>query len=247
MPKNDPLSVQRGDYGTNIGPNLLFTIGRALTGPAQYLLISAHPLSRFGLPPPPRGSTMTLLGHTFPRLPFFTALMPAVVSAKHVFWLNFLCRERVTRQFAVFAIVSDFVYESVSSLVFTAAGVNPLFSERFFYAGTAIYMASVAAELVAELQRAAFKAKPENRNKVCKSGLWRVSRHINYTANILYGFGYGLATGGPVYSIATAGMYISNFAFNAIPSLERYCRGRYGEDWKQYEREVPWKLFPGIY
>ena len=248
MSQPDPLGVQRGDYGQNISSNLLFTVGRALTGPAQYLLIAAHPLARFGVPRPPVGApAITLLGRTFLRLPFLTALMPGVLSAKHFLWANFMMCERMTLKFATFAIISDFMYEAISSTVFTAASINPMWSERYFYAGFTIFMASAAVEFLAELQRIAFKAKKENQGKVCTTGFWAISRHINYTANVLFGFGYGLATGGPLYSLATAGMYLSNFTINAMPGIEKYCREKYGEQWKKYERDVPWQLFPGIY
>lgn len=248
MSQPDPLAVQRGDYGRKFSSNALFTIGRAITGPAQYLLIASHPLSRWGIPPPPSGAPpITLLGHTFPRLPFLTALMPGLLSAKHLLWVNFMMRERMTLKFATFAILSDFVYESISSLVFTTAAVNPMFSERYFNIGFTIFVASAGVELLAELQRIAFKAKKENQGKVCTTGFWAITRHINYTANVLFGFGYGLALGGPLYSIATAGMYLSNFIFNAMPSIEKYCREKYGEQWEQYERKVQWQLIPGIY
>ena len=139
MSTGDPLAVQRGDYGRNLFPNLLFTVGRAITGPAQYYIITAHPLARFGIPPPPTGSPpISLLGHTFPKLPFFAALMPTVLSAKHIFWINVLCRERMTPSFALFGALSDFAYEAITSLVFTTASVHPMFSEQYFYIGTTI-------------------------------------------------------------------------------------------------------------
>ncbi|OAL37521.1 hypothetical protein AYO20_03028 [Fonsecaea nubica] len=68
-----------------------------------------------------------------------------------------------------------------------------------------------------------------NHSKVCKTGFWAITRHINYTANVLFGFGYGLATGGPLYALATAGIYIPNFVYNAIPALEKYCKEKYKE------------------
>ncbi|EXJ56194.1 hypothetical protein A1O7_09125 [Cladophialophora yegresii CBS 114405] len=248
MSKPDPLGVQRGDYATNVASNIIFTIGRAFTGPAQYLLIASHPLSRFGVPLPPSGRPpIALFGRTFPRLPLMTALMPGVLSIKYVLWANLMMRERMTLKFATFAIVSDFVYECVSSTIFTAASVNPAWSEGYFYAGFTIFIASAAVELLAELQRIAFKSKRENQGRPCTTGFWAVTRHINYTANVLFGFGYGLATGGPVYSLATAGMYITNFTLNAMPSLEKYCRDKYGAPWVKYEQDVPWQLFPGIY
>lgn len=264
MSQNDPVGVQRGDYGRNLLSNILFSIGRGLTGPAQYLIISAHPLGRFfGIPRPPTGGFITVpvpvLGtqtqtpthHTLvlavPRYQALAALMPGILSLKHIFWINCLCREKVTLPFVTFAVLSDFVYETISSLVFTAASSNPMFSDRWFKIGAACFFAGALLETVADVQLALFKSKPENKGKVCKSGCWRICRQMNYTANILFGFGYGLALGGPGYSVATAGMYISNFVLNAGPGKEKYCREKYGKQWEDYEREVPYVLFPGIY
>lgn len=246
----DPLAVQRGIYSFSLPGPLLFASLRALTGPAQWLLINAHPLSRFNVPRPPTGGTISipLLSHEpLPRFPFMMAALPAFLSMKHIFWVSYLCKERMTIPFGFFGGFADLVYESITSLVFTAAAINPLFSDTFFYAGSAIYLTAVLAELTCELQRYAFKAKPENKGKLCKTGLWGLCRHPNYAANIVFGFGYGLMAGGPVYSLATGGMYLSNLALNATPGHEDYCAKKYGDEWEKYKKQVPWKLFPGIY
>lgn len=246
-PEIDPLTIQRGDYSSSLLPKSLFIIGRLATGPIQYAILKAHPLGYFGVPPPPTGGFIHILGHTLPRLPFFTALMPTVLSAKHSFWVSTYCNEHMTLPFATFGVLLDLTYECVTTLVFTGSSINPLFSERAFYIGTGLYFTGIAIELVAELHRAAFKAKKENQGKLCTTGLWSVTRHINYTANVLFGFGYGLATGGLGYSIATAGMYASNFVTNAMPSIEEYCAKKYGSQWEEYTRRTKWQLIPGIY
>lgn len=247
MPENDPLSVQRGDYGRNLLPTLLFVLGRVLSGPMQYFIITAHPLSYLGVPPPPTGGLVTVFGYEVQQFPLIISSLTVLLSSKHIFWQLYLCHERMTMQFAYFAIIADGVYESISSLVFTAASLNPFFSERFLYIGSAIFVTSVGIELTSELQRHAFKSNPRNKGKLYTSGLWRVTRHINYTANVFFGFGFGLATGGPVYTILTAGMYLSNFTFNAIPSIESYCAEKYGKAWEKYKKDVPWSLIPGLY
>ena len=247
--KNDPLGVQRGDY-SKTGPlaKFIFTTGRLATGPVQWAILSYLPLTRLlGTPPPPSGGSITVFGHTFARLPFLTALMPGLHSLKHVTWALTMSNERMPPTFAIFAILADGIYESISTTVFTAASVNPLWSERFFYTGMTIFYSAIVLEWAAELQRISFKADPKNKGKLCTTGFWGITRHINYTANVLYGFGYGLALGGPLYSIPTAGMYLANFITNAIPSIEEYCGLKYGEEWKQYERETRWKLIPGLY
>lgn len=46
--------------------------------------------------------------------------------------------------------------------------------------------------------------------------------------NVVYGFAYGLATGGPICSTHTADMYLTDFIANAMPSNEAYCKRKYG-------------------
>lgn len=245
--KQDPLAVQRGDYGRNNLATILFVLGRFASGPIQYALIRARPLSYFDVPHPPTGGLIHLFGNDLPRIPFLVALMPGGLSVKQNIWLTCYCRERMTTPFAIFGVLLDVSYETVNSLIFCGAAKNPLFSERYFYTGMAIFYTALVVEFAAELQRVAFKRKPENDGKPCTSGFWSITRHINYTMNVIYGLGYGLATGGPLYSIATAGMYLINFVTNAMPSNEAYCKKKYGRQWEEYEKNTPWQLIPGIY
>lgn len=260
--QNDPLSVQRGDYTSSPLSTLIFTTGRLASGPLCYLLIKHHPLGKlFNIPPPPTGGTLTLssLSHlglslgltptqlTFPKLPFLTALMPTILSTKHIIWATTMYSERMTIPFALFGAIADLLYESTSTLIFTTCSINPLWSESVFHTGMTIYYTGVAIELLAEIQRLIFKRRPENRGELCTTGFWGVTRHINYTANVVFGVGFGLALGGPVYVIASGGMYVSNFVWNAIPSIEAYCGGKYGERWGRYCEQVPWRLIPWIY
>ena len=215
--QNDPLSIQRGDYASSSLPaTLLFTLGRALSGPLQYYIITHHPLQALftSLPPVPTGgvpitlslpvSMAGLLGlnptQTFARFPFMCAtMMPGLAVIKQLIWLHLLMRERMTLPFAFFAVTADMLYEVVSSLVFTTAAANPLWSEGVFNFGFTLFAASVAVELVSELQRWRFKRDPANKGKICKSGLWGLVRHVNYGCNMVYGWAYGLACGGWAY------------------------------------------------
>ncbi|KIW16551.1 hypothetical protein PV08_03739 [Exophiala spinifera] len=246
--QNEPMGIQRGVYGRNWFWNILFSIGRALTGPVQYLLIGAHPLGRFGIPPPPTGGLITLLGHTMPRYQVLAALMPAFLSVKQIIWINVLAREKLSKEFLLFAVPAGIAVEMVHTLAFTAASKNPLFSSRVFNIGLALFMTGNIMEVIADVQLALHRWNPKNQGKVCKAGLWRVTRQINYTANIIFGFGYTMALGGLVYGIvATTATYIMNFLTNAGPSKEHYCREKYGKQWEQYKKEVPYVLIPWIY
>jgi len=33
----------------------------------------------------------------------------------------------------------------------------------------------------------------------------------------------------------------------AVQVLDAYCTDRYGEQWAQFKREVPYKIVPGVY
>ena len=55
---------------------------------------------------------------------------------------------------------------------------------NIFYIGLAMFIGGFAIEIVADQQKTAFRAIPENRNKYITSGLWSRSRHPNYFGEI---------------------------------------------------------------
>ena len=55
---------------------------------------------------------------------------------------------------------------------------------NIFYIGLVIFIGGFAIEIVADQQKTAFRAIPENRNKFITSGLWSKSRHPNYFGEI---------------------------------------------------------------
>jgi len=38
-----------------------------------------------------------------------------------------------------------------------------------------------------------------------------------------------------------------DFCARAIPSLDTYCEKRYGEQWEDVRRKVPYKFLPWVY
>ena len=48
-----------------------------------------------------------------------------------------------------------------------------------------IWLAGFAIEVIADRQKSAFRADPENRNRFIQSGLWAWSRHPNYFGEIV--------------------------------------------------------------
>jgi len=245
------MGVQRGNYNRALAGPLLLATGRILSIPIQQFILSKHPLSHFGIPRPPTDGTMTLpfvapQWAVQPLLPSLMVLMPAVLAAKNVLWIGY-CSEHITVEFAFFGWIADCLYESISTLVFTGAAVNPLWKPSFVKVAAAIYISATLAELGCEMHRLAFKADPKNRGKLCTTGLWGVCRHPNFALNVVYGTAYGFAAGGPVYAAMTGGMYLSNFTLNAIAPKEEYLAKKYGVEWEKYKKETKWKMFPGIY
>ena len=55
---------------------------------------------------------------------------------------------------------------------------------NIFYIGLVMFIGGFVIEIVADQQKTAFRAIPENRNKFITSGLWSKSRHPNYFGEI---------------------------------------------------------------
>ena len=95
---------------------------------------------------------------------------------------------------------------------------------------------------------AAFRRDEANRGCVCRTGLWRLSRHPNYFFEWLHWWSYVVvAVGGPVWYASLVGpALISFFLFRVtgIPATEREALRTKGDDYRDYQRTtsafVPW-------
>lgn len=111
--------------------------------------------------------------------------------------------------------------------------------------GIALFAIAIVGEAVADRQLARFSAEPENKGKVCDTGLWAFSRHPNYFFEWLvwvafaaiamvsgsYGFGW-LALAGPAF------MYWLLVHVSGIPPLEAHMLRSRGEAFRVYQRRV---------
>jgi protein-S-isoprenylcysteine O-methyltransferase Ste14 len=113
--------------------------------------------------------------------------------------------------------------------------------------GIALYAIGIFVEWYCEVQRASFKAKPENKGKPYSDGLFGVVRNVNYTGYTLWRTGYSLVCAGWTWGVLQAAWLAGDFCARAIPSLDTYCEKRYGEQWDSVRRKVPYKFFPGVY
>ncbi|XP_028916960.1 7-dehydrocholesterol reductase isoform X2 [Ornithorhynchus anatinus] len=84
-------------------------------------------------------------------------------------------------------------------------------------------------------------------SKLMISGFWGVTRHFNYTGDLMGSLAYCLACGFnhifPYFYI----IYMSILLIHRCIRDEHRCSSKYGKDWKRYTSAVPKRLVPGIF
>lgn len=122
-------------------------------------------------------------------------------------------------------------FNSVNDLFFvcsrTSASVNgEHFPQTPLIVGSALYVAGITCELLAEVQRKRFKDDARNRGKAYTGGLFALSRHVNYFGFVLWRAGYAMAAGGWLWGGFIAAFHGYDFVARAIPELDTYCSER---------------------
>jgi len=78
-------------------------------------------------------------------------------------------------------------------------------------------------------------------------GWWAYARKIHYTADLMMALSWGLITG--VQSFIPY-FYVTFFVFVLVHRVSRdmeRCARKYGEDWEEYCRKVPYIFIPGVF
>lgn len=76
---------------------------------------------------------------------------------------------------------------------------------------------------------------------------WGISQHPNYFGDWIYSLTWCLSTGfsNPInYYYA---LYFGSLLLHRQQRDELKCREKYGKDWEEYERQVPYKIIPYLY
>lgn len=79
------------------------------------------------------------------------------------------------------------------------------------------------------------------------SGFWGIARHLNYTGDLMMGLAWCLTC---KFGHVLPYFYFIYFSILLIHRERRddqHCAKRYGADWDEYRRKVPWRMIPGLY
>ena len=137
---------------------------------------------------------------------------------------------------------------SLPALIVYSGGSSSL--DLVFVIGILVSVAGLLIETMADNQKYRFKSK--HPDQFMKSGLWRRIRHPNYTGEIMFWLGLGVAAfSSPLgYLALISPVWISFILlrFSGIPLLQEKWEKRYGDqsDFQTY-KENSWLLVPYVY
>lgn len=135
------------------------------------------------------------------------------------------------------------------SLPFLWASLDPSRDLGFAaWSGAALAIASIAGEALADRQLRRFKADPGNHGRVCREGLWNLSRHPNYFFEWLIWVAFTLLAWSSPWGwsslLCPALMLHFLLRVTGIPATEAQSLRSRGEAYARYQREVsafvPW-------
>jgi Delta24(24(1))-sterol reductase len=89
--------------------------------------------------------------------------------------------------------------------------------------------------------------KTEQGNLILTGGWWGYARKIHYTADLMMAFSWGFICG---FNTAITYFYPVFFIIVLVHRVTRdmeRCAKKYGKDWDEYCRQVPYIFIPGVY
>lgn len=84
-------------------------------------------------------------------------------------------------------------------------------------------------------------------SRLLVDGWWGLSQHINYFGDWLIGWSWCLPTGFQTPLTYFFVVYFGSLLIHRQTRDEAKCAAKYGEAWKRYTREVPYKIIPYVY
>ena len=129
-----------------------------------------------------------------------------------------------------------------------AANNSAPFPTMFDLVGLTVWTVAVVGEAIADRQLARFRGSPSNQGKVCRTGLWRYSRHPNYFFEWLHWWTYVLLAAPGVYVwpalLGPASMLFFVLKVTGVPPTEAQALLSRGDLYRDYQRSTsvffPW-------
>lgn len=87
----------------------------------------------------------------------------------------------------------------------------------------------------------------ERETKLLVSGWWSITRHMNYTGDLLLSLMYSLACGLTHVLPYFYFVFLSILLVHRCIRDERRCKAKYGAKWDEYCQRVPYRLIPYIW
>lgn len=108
--------------------------------------------------------------------------------------------------------------------------------------GVILFSASLFLEAVSDRQLKIFRSKPENKGRVCDSGLWRYSRHPNYFFEWLVWCGVAVMAIDAPYGywglVSPILMFITLNYLTGIPAAEKQSIASKGDLYNDYKKKT---------
>jgi len=149
--------------------------------------------------------------------------------------------------FQFFQIQAFWAVMFAAPMLLAARNAHPAFT-ALDIAGVLIWLVAIGGESLADRQLAAFRSQPANRGQVCRTGLWRVSRHPNYFFEWIHWWAYvAIGIAAPWGWMTLAGpalMYYFLTRVTGIPPTEARALHSRGDAYRDYQRTTN-AFFPG--
>jgi len=121
------------------------------------------------------------------------------------------------------------------------------------YFGVALWLLGFLFETIADRQKTAFRANPDNKGQFIRSGLWSISRHPNYFGEMTLWIGVAIVAAPALQGWQYLSLVSPVFVIllicrvSGIPLLESQASEKWGDDphYKQYVQNTP-VLIPGL-
>ena len=121
----------------------------------------------------------------------------------------------------------------------------------FFYIGLALFITGFTVEVVADMQKSAFKAIPANKDKFITLGLWAKSRHPNYLGEIVLWTGIAVMSFSSLEGLQYLTLISPIFTYlllvyvSGVRMLEARGDLKWGDDpdYQNYKKSTPTLFF----